>query len=39
MKEYMFAILDKEKPNTENIRGLKLAAVRHMTLQVIKLPL
>jgi hypothetical protein len=27
------------KPDTENIRGLNLAVVRHMTVQVIKLPL
>jgi hypothetical protein len=35
----MFAILDKAKTDTENIRGLNLAAVRHVTVQVTKLPL
>jgi hypothetical protein len=33
---YMFAILGKEKPDIENIRGLKLAVVRHMIIYVIK---
>jgi hypothetical protein len=28
----MFAILDKAKPNIENVRGLNLAAVRHTTV-------
>jgi hypothetical protein len=28
----MFAILDKAKPDIENIRGLNLAAVRHMAV-------
>jgi hypothetical protein len=37
MKMYMFTILDKVKPNTENIRGLNLAAVRLMTIKVTKL--
>jgi hypothetical protein len=31
---YMFAILDKEKPDTENIRDLNLAMVRHRIVQV-----
>jgi hypothetical protein len=31
--------LDKAKPNTENIRGLNLAAVKPTTVQVTKLPL
>jgi hypothetical protein len=35
----MFAILDKGKPDTENISDLNLAVVRHMTVQVIKLVL
>jgi hypothetical protein len=35
----VFAILDKAKPDTENIRYLNLAVVRHMTVQVIKLVL
>jgi hypothetical protein len=35
----MFATLDKEKSNTENIRGLNWAAVRHTTVQVTRLPL
>jgi hypothetical protein len=29
--------LDKAKPDTENIRGLNLAAVRHTTVQVTRL--
>jgi hypothetical protein len=32
-------ILDKSKPNTENIRGLNMAVVRRMTSQVIQLVL
>jgi hypothetical protein len=32
-------ILDKAKPNTENVRGLSLVAVRRMAVQTIKLPL
>jgi hypothetical protein len=32
----MFAMLDKAKPDTENIRDLNLAVVRHTTVQVIK---
>jgi hypothetical protein len=35
----MFAILDKAKPDTENTRGLNLAAVRRTTVQVTSLPL
>jgi hypothetical protein len=35
----MFAILGRVKPNTESIRGLNLAVVRHMTVQVTKLTL
>jgi hypothetical protein len=35
----MFATLDKEKPDTENIRGLNLAAVKHTTVQVIRMTL
>jgi hypothetical protein len=30
----MFEILDKANPNTENIRGLNLAAVKRSTAQV-----
>jgi hypothetical protein len=35
----MFAIFGKAKPDTENVRGLNLAAVRRMNFQVTKLPL
>jgi hypothetical protein len=35
----MFAPLDKAKPVTENIGGLNLAAVKHTTVQVTRLPL
>jgi hypothetical protein len=35
----MFAILDNEKPDIENIRDLNLAVVRHMIIQVLKLVL
>jgi hypothetical protein len=38
MKIKMFAILDKAKPNTENIRGLNLAAVKCTTVQAPELP-
>jgi hypothetical protein len=31
--------LDNAKPNTENIRGLNLAAVKRTTVQVTELPL
>jgi hypothetical protein len=34
MKMQMSAIQDKAKPNTENIRGLKLPAVKRTTVQV-----
>jgi hypothetical protein len=34
MKTKMYAILDKAKPHTENIRGLNLEAVTCMTVQV-----
>jgi hypothetical protein len=37
MKMKMFATLDKANPNTGNIRGLNLAAVKHTTLQVTRL--
>jgi hypothetical protein len=33
----MFATLDKANPDTENIRGLNLAAVKHTTAQVTRL--
>jgi hypothetical protein len=39
MKMKMFAILDKAKPDTGNIRGLNLAAVMFMTVQASRLPL
>jgi hypothetical protein len=39
MKMKMFATLDKANPDTGNIRGLNLAAVKHATVQVTKLPL
>jgi hypothetical protein len=39
MKMQMLAALDKAKPDTENIRGLNLAAVKHMTVKVTELPL
>jgi DMSO/TMAO reductase YedYZ heme-binding membrane subunit len=35
----MFAILDKAKPDIESIRGLNLAAVKHTTVHVTRLPL
>jgi hypothetical protein len=35
----MFAAWDKTKPDVENIRGLNLAAVKLMAVQVTKLPL
>jgi hypothetical protein len=28
--------MEKEKPNTENVRGLNLAAVKHMIIQVTR---
>jgi hypothetical protein len=33
----MFALLDKAKPDIENIRGLNLAVIRHTTVQVTRL--
>jgi hypothetical protein len=33
----MFATLDKANPDTGNVRGLNLAAVMHMTVQVTSL--
>jgi hypothetical protein len=38
MRMKTFAILDKAKPDTENVRGLNLAAFRVATGQVAKLP-
>jgi hypothetical protein len=35
----MFVILDKVKPGIGCIRGLNLAVVKHMTVQVARLPL
>jgi hypothetical protein len=35
----MFAILDKAKPDTENMRDLNLVVVRHLIVEVIKLVL
>jgi hypothetical protein len=35
----IFTTLDKAKPDTGNIRGLKLAAVKHTTVQVTRPPL
>jgi hypothetical protein len=35
--EQMLAALDKANPDTENIRSLKLAAVKHTTVQVTRL--
>jgi hypothetical protein len=35
---YWFAILDKANPDIESIRGLNLAAVKHTTVQVTRLP-
>jgi hypothetical protein len=39
IKMKMFATLDKARPDTENIRGLNLAAVMCTTVQVSRLPL
>jgi hypothetical protein len=39
MKINIFGIFDKAKPNTENMRGLNLAAVKHMTVKVDEMPL
>jgi hypothetical protein len=38
-KMKMFTTMDKAKPDTENIRGLNLAAVMCMTVQVTRLSL
>jgi hypothetical protein len=35
----MFAALGKGNPDTGNIRGLNLAAVKHTTVQVTRVPL
>jgi hypothetical protein len=35
----MFALQDKAKPDTENIRGSNLAVVKLTTVQMTKLPL
>jgi hypothetical protein len=37
MKMKMFVTLDKARPHIENIRGLNLAAVKCMTVQVSKI--
>jgi hypothetical protein len=37
MKMQMFATLDKANPDTESIRGLNMAAVKHTTVQVTRL--
>jgi hypothetical protein len=37
MKMHMSTILNKAKPDTENIRALNLAAVKRTTVQVTKL--
>jgi hypothetical protein len=34
MKIHTFEILDNAEPNTENKRGINLAAVKHMTVKV-----
>jgi hypothetical protein len=39
MRMSMFAAEDNAKPGIENIRGLNLAAVKLMTVQVTTLPL
>jgi hypothetical protein len=39
MKMQMFTTLDEANPDTGNIRGLNLAAVKHTTLQLTRLPL
>jgi hypothetical protein len=38
MKMQMFEILYTAKPNTENTKGLNLAAVKPTTVQVTELP-
>jgi hypothetical protein len=35
----MFAVYSKVKPDIENIRGLNLAVIKLMTVEVYKLPL
>jgi hypothetical protein len=35
----MIAVYETLKPDVENIRGLNLAAIKYMTVQVTKLPL
>jgi hypothetical protein len=37
MKMQLFATLDKANPDTGNIRGLNLAAVKNTTVQVSRL--
>jgi hypothetical protein len=39
MEMKMFAITEKAKSGTENIKRLNLSAVRHATVQVASLPL
>jgi hypothetical protein len=39
MRMNMFAVYDKEKPDTENIWGLNLAVIKLTAVQVTKLPL
>jgi hypothetical protein len=39
MRMAMFTAQDIEKPDTGNIKGLNLAAVKLTTIQLIKLPL
>jgi hypothetical protein len=36
VKIHIFEILGRAKPNTENVRGLNLAAAKHMTVKVAK---
>jgi hypothetical protein len=39
MKLQTFAVLDKAKPDTEDIKGLNLKMVKYTTIQVTRLPL
>jgi hypothetical protein len=39
MKMQTFVMLNKANPDTGSIRGLNLAAVKHKTVQVTRLPL
>jgi hypothetical protein len=39
MRMNVFAVLDKAKPDTENIIGLNLAAVKRTAVQVTEQPL